>query len=1089
MVRRGEAGGGAAEVGAESEVDPRFVLDADELGRLAWPEVVQRGLQYAKDNRVKELGLDDGEVWAVVEDERGPDYRVEILARDDGGLEAVCECREDEEQPPASRRRRARRGMCHHAVAALAAFADREAAPPQDFADDAERAIAERRQRGRTTVRVEHVAGDLDFGEWRAQSANPSGASRVPYKVVIRSTSERINFCSCPDFATNLLGTCKHIEAVLHKIHKKRRKAGRKGKKAARTAPKMPVVYVDWDAPGEPRVRLRRTPHAEPALAAALDAEFDAQGFLRGRGPGELFHVLQRLRANRALAGLLDGGEGLHVGEEAIAFAQRELDAAARDARSKALREELERSGGHVPGIRAKLSPYQVEGVAFLAGQGRALLADDMGLGKTLQAIVAAHVLMEHGGVQRTLVVCPASLKHEWAAEVRRFTDIPCQVIEGRAEARRAQYRNATPISIANYELVRNDRAVINQALRPDLIILDEAQRIKNWKTKTATDVKAIQTRFAFVLTGTPLENRLEDLYSVMQVVDPHVLGPLWLFMKKYHVLDERGHAISNWNLSELRQRLRPVMLRRTRAVVLDQLPPITHKSHEVALSPTQRAQHSSALKAASQLARIRQRRPLTPTEQHRLLAALQTARMACNAAGLVEPERMAEGSPKLDELKTLLQELAVEGGEKVVIFSQWERMTRMVQAVVEELGLGFERLHGAIPTAKRRALFERFRKDPACRVFITTDAGKEGLNLQNASVVINMELPYNPATLDQRIGRVHRRGQSRPVLAIQILAANSYESHVASLVQTKRGVFQGVFDDESGVDVVGLTDKALSTALEALDKTLAQKPQPADEEEPSGAEAGVADEAAPTPEEPAEGEPEVAPQAPPEDAAAPEAEGEVPGAVAPLHDEERGYDLGPLLGEIKRALGGHLDRVLAVSGGLVCVTVGASEEALGRVEALESPVDVAVVERDTWANLQRVLGGARGGIFAGGEAEVVLGPSEDEEEVPPLVAAAQDKLAKAERLREEDGAATARLATEAMASALAHLAQRPSAPELSSLAVWLYGELVPKGLATVETAGAVLRAQGLAQAPQVPPALIHQVLADAHALVNSLAP
>lgn len=165
---------------------------------------------------------------------------------------------------------------------------------------------------------------------------------------------------------------------------------------------------------------------------------------------------------------------------------------------------------------------------------------------------------------------------------------------------------------------------------------------------------------YAFVLTGTPLENRLEDLYSLLQVIDPRVLGPLWRHLVDFHITDDRGKVLGYRNLSELRRRLRPVMLRRDRSLVRDQLPERIVQRIDVPMSGIQEGIHDAALKAAGQLAQIMRRRPLTPSEQNRMLAALQQARMACDAAGLVDKE--TEESPKLDELETLLDELCRPG-------------------------------------------------------------------------------------------------------------------------------------------------------------------------------------------------------------------------------------------------------------------------------------------------------------------------------------------------------------------------------------------------------------------------------------------
>lgn len=408
-----------------------------------------------------------------------------------------------------------------------------------------------------------------------------------------------------------------------------------------------------------------------------------------------------------------------------------------------------------------------------MAGTGRAILADDMGLGKTLQAVAAAAWLGEHESVSTTMIICPASLKQQWAREIAKFTSLESQIIQGPPRVRGAQYRKKCDFFIINYELILRDLSLINENLRPDLIILDEAQRIKNWRTKVASAVKLIPSRYAFVLSGTPMENRLEDLYSLMQVVDPKVLGPLWRYMIDFHVTDDRDKVLGYRNLSMLRQRLAPVMLRRDRKIVKDQLPDRIIQRLDVVMTPKQIELHNAAMNAAGTLANIAKKRPLTPSEQNRLMAALQQARMAGNAAGLVDKE--TEGSPKLDELTDILDELCIQSGLKAVVFSQWERMTRMVEKRLRSMGLGYVRLHGGVPTAKRGALMEHFREDDDVQIFVSTDAGGVGLNLQSGSVLNNLDVPWNPAVLEQRSGRIHRLGQTRKVQIITIVAADSY--------------------------------------------------------------------------------------------------------------------------------------------------------------------------------------------------------------------------------------------------------------------------------------------------------------------------
>ncbi len=362
------------------------------------------------------------------------------------------------------------------------------------------------------------------------------------------------------------------------------------------------------------------------------------------------------------------------------------------------------------------------------------------------------------------------------------------QIVGGSVPVRLAQYRKEAPFVILNYELALRDLRCISE-LRPDLLILDEAQRIKNWRAQTARAVKDIQTRFAFVLSGTPLQNRLDDLYSIMQVVDQRVLGPLWMFNERY-IERELGKSriLGYQSLGELRKRLSPCLLRREKEDVSLQLPERIDSRRAVALTEIQKELMEEAMAKAARLMSISERRPLTLEEEQRLFMAMQSARMACNAAGLVDKE--TEGSPKLDELQELIRELCLERGRKTVVFSEWETFGRMAAQRAEALGIGFVRLHGGVPAHKRGDLIAKFRDDPDCKLFFSTDAGGVGLNLQFASTVINLDVPWNPAVLDQRIGRVHRHGQREPVHVVMVVSEGSFEHGLEMVLAKKRALF-----------------------------------------------------------------------------------------------------------------------------------------------------------------------------------------------------------------------------------------------------------------------------------------------------------
>ncbi|MES2643584.1 MAG: SNF2-related protein [Myxococcota bacterium] len=1017
------------------QADP-FLLDAEQLTRFASEGVLRRGVAYFREHRVTDVSWDETHVHAIVHGSR-PFEPYEVVIRvDDGELDVGCTCPFDLE--PA----------CKHAVAALLAYGARQPVAEMQVRGAADAAVEERATRARGEVQVRHVAGDAWFGAWDAWSLDPRAGAGHRYRVGIRSVGERVNHCTCPDFATNRLGTCKHVEAVLLRL---RKRGPKRFVELAEKGPPVPVVHLAWDVPGAPRIRLAGP--REPSIAGY----FSAEGLLRGELPSA-WHA-----AREAI------GAVATVGEDVEAHVRRLADDAAATVRSARIRDEIRQAGGHLPGVLARLYPYQVEGVAFLASAGRALLADDMGLGKTLQAIAAASWMMARDEVRHVLVVCPASLKHQWAREIRKFTGREAVVVSGGPESRGALYRQGAAFTIVNYELLLRDRDVVQRTLAPDLLVLDEAQRIKNWRTRIATCIKALSTTYAFVLTGTPLENRLEDLYSLLQVVDPRVLGPLWRYLLEFHVTEPSGKVIGYRNLGELRRRLAPVMLRRDRSLVRDQLPDRIETRLDIPLDSRQRALHDEAVDTAGRIALVAQRRPLTPEEEQRLMQALQRARMACDAAGLVDKETV--GSPKLEELSRLLEELCVDGGRKVVVFSQWERMTVMAEQVAHALGLGTVRLHGGVPSHKRGALVDRFHEDPAVQVFISTDAGGTGLNLQVATALVNLDVPWNPAILEQRIARIHRLGQREPVQIVHLVAAEAYEARVAELVKGKRVLFDNVVNEDATEEVVGMSRKSVEAALASL-------------EEARGADASASIDRVEVVEAPVDEVVPVVAEAVVAESAVTEAVATAV-ATAPILDTHVVVEnvsapsvvdpMDAVVAALDAAFGARIERVLAAKGGLVVVLHVVEPGDAARAEELARGVTVAVLDSATAAALARMGGG-----MPVPDARPVL-----VREPVKVVDVAARKLDAAQALLAADQVDEALVLMGSAVLAGAARAGGVATIRPEEAAVWLYGTALPRGWIGHEDAALVLRAQALAGAQSVPGEMAAGLLREARAFLG----
>ncbi len=1007
--------------------DP-FFFDQEGLQKIANNQAVNTGLSYYKENRVIEVDEDRELLWGRVEDEE-PDayYDVEIRPAENG-ISCQCHCG----SPPDE-------GVCRHVVAVLFAYAD-QCGEDREMLSAADNAIKDRARRGRSEVQAQPTSGEPWFGVWHAASLKSSTHFKKTYRVTIRSLHRRANLCNCPDFANNQLGTCKHIEAALHKI----RKHPDYDQFKAKPAP-FPYVYLSWEVDNAPQICLHRPRTIAADLEIILNDYFQAAGPFSRRLPDDFFRFTE-IVAERG---------DIHIGEDAVDYAHHLAADAAHRLRAGEIQARI-RDSGRVPGVKARLYPYQIEGTAFLAGTGRALLADDMGLGKTLQAISAAAWLRQYEDVKTTLIICPASLKQQWAREIAKFTDLTTLVVQGPPAERGVQYRRDCDFFIINYELVRRDLSVINETLRPDLIILDEAQRIKNWRTQIASAVKLIPSRYAFVLSGTPLENRLEELYSLMQVVDPKILGPLWRYMVDFHVTDERGKVLGYRNLSILRRRLVPVMLRRDRRLVSKQLPDRIEQRLDVELTDKQRELHDSAMNSAGMLAQIAKRRPLTPSEQNRLMAALQQARMACDAAGLVDKE--TEGSPKIDELADILSEVCLQSGLKAVVFSQWKLMTKMVERRLRRLKIGYVCLHGGVPTAKRGALMDSFRDDDSIQVFLSTDAGGVGLNLQSGSVLINLDVPWNPAVLEQRNGRVHRLGQTRKVQIITMVAADSYEQQVLFMVRNKQNLFDNVFSDDAAEDVVGVSKKLLETLLADSDL---KKGDGADEMEqvtetlPDDSEGAAAGKAA--------------------DEISERGEGGDDGLIE--------KNITHCIEELQQAFGLRIERILGAGGGLLAVLNQVDDEADQIAARLSSAmVPVAVIDLRTLKGLSRL---GSGSPVAGGKT--YYDAVDEEAGESRLMTLAQEKFKAAQVLVEQKLISGAvEVLQSSLLAAAAHRAGMDNPVLPGEAAVWLYGEALPKGVLNQQEVGLISRGIALSQCPSVPEPLLTDLLRDTELFVNA---
>jgi superfamily II DNA or RNA helicase len=706
-------------------------------------------------------------------------------------------------------------GACVHQGAALSLILEEKltlglsAPPPErrpveslDEAALVDRAIAERRQRAsEEKMRLNAMNPKQLWTDYVITSAL-SGKS---YRLALRGWQPGESYCSCPDFRKNTLGTCKHI---LYALERGRAKFPKSVQKKRAVVDEI-CVYLHYSKRLE--LRLLLPDKLEPPVRDLLAS-------LREKAIQDVRDLLQRIgkveRLGRPVTIYPDAEEYIQQWLFQIRMAEVTTEIR-KDPAGHPLRGSL---------LKTELRPYQLDGIAFAAGAGRAILADDMGLGKTIQGIGTAELLARHVSIAKVLVICPASLKSQWRLEVKRFSDRDCRLVLGSSKERPAQYAGDQFYTICNYEQVLRDILAIEN-VSWDLIILDEGQRIKNWETKTSRIIKALKSPFALVLSGTPLENRLDELFSVVEFIDDRRLGPAFRFFNRHRVVDEKGKLLGYKNLDRLRRALRPIMLRRTRAKVLEELPPRT--TEVIRIAPTDE-QADLEVGHRRIVQTIINKKYLSEMDLLRLQKALLMCRMCADSTYLVD-KRAPGYSSKLKELEGLLDQLAAEEGRKIVLFSEWTTMLNLIEPLLQSRKMNYVRLDGSVPQKKRQELIHRFQNDPDCMLFITTNAGATGLNLQAANTVINVDLPWNPAVLEQRIGRAHRMGQKQPVQVFLLVTSDTLEENLLATLSAKHELSLAVLDPDTDISQVNMATgmEELKRRLEIL---LGAKPEAAED-------------------------------------------------------------------------------------------------------------------------------------------------------------------------------------------------------------------------------------------------------------------
>ena len=423
--------------------------------------------------------------------------------------------------------------------------------------------------------------------------------------------------------------------------------------------------------------------------------------------------------------------------------------------------------------------PYQVAGIAFLMPRHHALIADEMGLGKTAQAILSLRLLFHQGVVRQALLVCPKPLIHNWARELGMWApDVPFETFDGDPDRRRTTWHVSNcPLKLVNYEtLTRDADLACDPRVFFDVVVLDEAQRIKNKDSKTAAVVRSLHRARSWALTGTPIENHPDDLVNLFAFIDP-------------------SRIPAGTPPRHLPRYTSDCILRRTKDLVQSDMPPIITRDLDLDLTAAQRQAYNLAeTEGVVHLNELGD----TVSVQH-VFQLVMRLKQICN----FDP-RTGE-SAKLDQLRTDMEEVAASG-RKAIVFSQWVEPLHVLADALAAYGP--LQYHGKIPQAERTPILDRFKADPDCHVLLMSyGTGSVGLNLQFTNYVFLFDRWWNPAVEDQAINRAHRIGQRHPVTVTRFLARETIEGRIATILDAKRKVFNDLLSQADKPATMGLTE------------------------------------------------------------------------------------------------------------------------------------------------------------------------------------------------------------------------------------------------------------------------------------------
>ncbi len=644
--------------------------------------------------------------------------------------------------------------------------------------------IERRRKRGRSESYEIRNLGDHPVWSTFAVKG-PSGRT---YEVVVRSLVDAIFHCQCPDFATNGLGTCKHVESVLFHLREHSPED-----LAAAKEQDHPGAMVFLDAAvNPPTVRFRAGSAASEEVISLARPLFGHEGVLGARYLGEPFdrfakeaeglgllvtpeaseHLAELRRREEHERSAKDAAQGFALYREAV-VARRDMGVEP-PAEDEGLVQFVARFGD--------LADWELDGAMHLVSEGRALLADDPELDKVRQTLAATEFLRLSGRAKRILITTPGARRQLWVSSVVRYCDLMPRIVGGSTFEELARAEASSPYAVTSYNRLYRHMDRLGDT-EWDTLVLDEVQRIKSWHAPTGQAIKSFRTERAFALTSARLEDRPQSFFYTVQLLDPYLFGPAWQFMDDHVTRDARGAATGARDMAGALEHCAGRWLRRGRGDVaatgshleLDLFVDVTHFQHRQ-LDPLLR----------TLLAMLRVQQAWSPTERKEVVTLVAKLRTICTLPELIKPER--PGSPKVDELCHLVEDLCRDTDRRVAVCCRADEVAQRLHKRLGNTGVQIALVSAELSPDERAKAVAELAEDTDARVLVISDEAAVGLDLAPLSqVLLHVDLPWCPEALDRRRERC---GVGRPggcSLEYNLLCASTPEAAAADAIRRRR--------------------------------------------------------------------------------------------------------------------------------------------------------------------------------------------------------------------------------------------------------------------------------------------------------------